>query len=59
MKVKELIRELKKHHPDADVGWQAHDQDSHEIDGWVDFVSEGCEKMCFEENKTRIVVLRA
>lgn len=58
MKVKELIRELKKYHPDAEVVWQAHDQDEHEIDGWVRFVSEGSEKMCFEESQTRIVVLR-
>lgn len=58
MKVKELIRELKKYHPDAEVAWQAHDQDEHEVDGWVRLAYEGSEKMCFEENQTRIVVLK-
>lgn len=58
MKVKELIRRLKKMDPEAEVGWQTHDQDEHELDGWVRLVGEGSERMCLEEHEPRIVVLK-
>ena len=57
MKVKELIKKLKKMNPEAVVCWQAHDQDEHELDGWLQIVQEGCEEMLKAEGYPAIVVL--
>ena len=58
MKVRELIKQLKKQDQDAEVCWQAHDQNEDECDGWVDTVVEGSEELCRAECKKSIVVLR-
>lgn len=39
MTVKDLIRELKKHPPDARVGWQDHDAADNEVSSFPSSVS--------------------
>lgn len=58
MKVRELIKQLKKQDPDADVCWQAHDQGEDECDGWVNTVTEASEGLCDAEGRKSIVVLK-
>lgn len=57
MKVRQLIRELKKMDPNAEVGWQSHDQSEDELDGWVRVVSEGSVELLEREGLKAIVVL--
>ncbi len=43
MKVKELIKQLKKYPPDAEVVWRDHDQSEGEFNGHVNYVREWSE----------------
>lgn len=57
MKVKALIRQLKKMHPDAEVVFQDHDHDAHEMNGSVDHVNESSRDELIERMGGPVVTL--
>lgn len=58
MKVKELIRQLRKMNPDAEVIFQDHDQGNDEMNGEVDSVTECDSDELIERLGGPVVVLR-
>lgn len=57
MKVKELIRQLKKMNPDAEVVFQDHDHDADEMNGSVDNVNESSSVELIERMGGPVVTL--
>lgn len=57
MKVKELIRQLKKMDPDAEVVFQDHDHGADEMNGAVDHVNESDSDELIERMGGPVVLL--
>lgn len=57
MKVKDLIRQLKKMNPDAEVVFQDHDHGADEMNGSIDHVKESSSEELIERMGGPVVTL--